>query len=81
MGRVFLESCQIADTELVDSSGVYHSPATVIEGEISRSDCLISLHRSPDSWPPEQHDHKRQVKAADEGCRALTEVCVQETFG
>ncbi|KAK9902646.1 hypothetical protein WJX75_001252 [Coccomyxa subellipsoidea] len=33
MGRVFLESCQIADTELVDSSGVYHSPATVIEGD------------------------------------------------
>ena len=25
LGRVFLESCQVADTELVDSSGVYYS--------------------------------------------------------
>ncbi len=32
MGRLFLESFQVADAELVDSSGVYHSPATVIEG-------------------------------------------------
>ncbi len=31
-GQVFLKSCQLANNELVDSPGIYHSLATVIEG-------------------------------------------------
>ena len=46
MGRIFLESGQVADAELVDSSGVYHSLASVIEGE--RAILQVNPHRSPD---------------------------------
>ncbi|BDA51407.1 hypothetical protein COCOBI_18-2840 [Coccomyxa sp. Obi] len=31
MGRLFLKSCQLSNNELVDSPGIYHSLATVIE--------------------------------------------------
>lgn len=44
MGRVFLESCQLANNELVDSPGMYHSLATVIEGQSSLG--------NPDPCPP-----------------------------
>ncbi|CAL8466254.1 g5790 [Coccomyxa elongata] len=47
MGQVFLESCQLANNELVDSPGIYHSLATVIEGEFwltSRKRAQISEH-------------------------------------